>query len=86
MAAKSDSKKGDIATVAFGTALKRIREASKYHHASDLAKDAGLEPHTYRTYEAGKAEPRFSTLIRICQLLGVSPNDLLPGNWKDGSR
>jgi Predicted transcription factor, homolog of eukaryotic MBF1 len=61
----------------FGQVLKNAREA-KFKSAQQFAEQLGLEPHTYRKYERGEAEPNFETLTRICQELGITPNDLLP--------
>lgn len=61
----------------FGKVLKKAREA-KFRSAQKFAERLGLEPHTYRTYERGKAEPNFETLTRICAELDITPNDLLP--------
>ena len=61
----------------FGKNLKTARE-KLYPSAAKFADDLGLEHHTYRAYEAGRSQPNFETLARICEHLGVSPNDLLP--------
>lgn len=59
---------------------KRLREARerKYPSAQSFAAVLGQEPHTYRHWERGDTEPDFESLTRICELLGVTPNDLLP--------
>lgn len=62
----------------FGKNLKKARERC-YPTASAFAGKLGIEPHTYRTYERGTSEPNFETLTRICEDLGITPNDLLPG-------
>ena len=82
MSKKGGGKKGDMVTIAFSVRLKTIRVARDYKDATDFATSLGIEPATYRTYERGEAEPNFSTLLRICHLLDVSPNDLLLGRWK----
>jgi transcriptional regulator with XRE-family HTH domain len=61
----------------FGKVLKRARE-NKYRSAESFAHKLGIEPHTYRKYERGETEPNFETLTRICEDLGITPNDLLP--------
>ena len=61
----------------FGKNLK-IARARRYTSAQKFAERLGLEPHTYRTYERGTSEPNFETLTRICEELGVTPNELLP--------
>ena len=62
----------------FGQRLKEAREAAGYRSAQQFAGVLDLEPHTYRKYERGQAEPNFDTLTRICELLGITPNHLLP--------
>ena len=61
----------------FGKNLKRARERL-YPSAQQFAGKIGIEPHTYRAYERGASEPNFETLTRICEHLGITPNDLLP--------
>ena len=64
---------------AFGLILKKLREgAFPGMSAAQYAESIGIEPPTYRTYERGEAEPGFENLTRICQSLGITPNDLLP--------
>jgi len=63
---------------AFGKRLKSAREAAGYVSAQGFAAVLGQEPHTYRHWERGEAEPDFENLTRICELLRVTPNDLLP--------
>ncbi len=62
----------------FGRRLKSARRAAGFASAQQFAGVLGKEPHTYRHYERGEAEPDFDTLTRMCELLKVSPNDLLP--------
>jgi len=62
----------------FGQNLRRARESAGYSHAADFARVIGLEENRYRHYERGTAEPGFELLCKICQILDVEPNDLLP--------
>lgn len=62
----------------FGQRLKEAREAAGYKSAQQFAGVLSLEPHTYRKYERGEAEPNFDTITRICELLGITPNHLFP--------
>jgi transcriptional regulator with XRE-family HTH domain len=63
---------------AFGKRLKAARARAGYASAQSFAHVLGIEPPAYRKYERGAAEPNFETLTRICELLRVTPNDLLP--------
>lgn len=63
---------------ALGKRLKAAREAAGFKHANDFAQTLGQEGHTYRSWERGQYAPDLPTLTRICQLLNVEPNDLLP--------
>lgn len=63
----------------FAGRLKAARVAKGYPSAAKFAHAIGREEHTYRHYERGEAEPDYETLERICRLLEVTPNDLLPG-------
>lgn len=61
----------------FASRLKGAR-AQRYRSAQRFADTAGLDPHRYRKYERGEAEPDFETLVRICELLGIEVSHLLP--------
>ena len=61
----------------FGERLKAAREV-RFASAQGFAGILGAEPHAYRKYERGEAEPNYDMLTRICQLLEITPNDLLP--------
>lgn len=63
---------------AFGKQLRKARESAGYTSAQAFAHVLGQAPHTYRHWERGEAEPDFKNLTRICELLQVSPNDLIP--------
>lgn len=52
--------------------------AAGYKSAQQFAHRLGSEPATYRKYERGESEPNLETLTRICEILDVTPNDLLP--------
>jgi transcriptional regulator with XRE-family HTH domain len=69
----------------FAERLKVAREA-KYPSAEQFAHLMAMGPHTYRKYERGQSEPNYETLTRICALLGVTPNDLLPDAAGDRNR
>jgi transcriptional regulator with XRE-family HTH domain len=60
----------------FGDRLRAARE-SKYDSAERFAFALGMRPHAYRKYERGQSWPGPATLMRICELLEVTPNDLL---------
>lgn len=62
----------------FGNRLKKARSKAGYASAQQFAGVLGIEPHTYRKYERGASEPNYDTLTRICELLDVTPNHLLP--------
>jgi len=63
---------------AFGSRLKQARIKADYPSAQQFAAVLGLEPHTYRKYERGESEPNLETLTRLCELLDITPNYLLP--------
>ena len=62
----------------FGTRLRKARKAAGYDSAQQFAGVLGKEPHTYRYYERGEAEPDYDTLTTICQLLKIPVGYLLP--------
>lgn len=62
----------------FGARLRAARERAGYRSAQGFAAVLGMEPHAYRKYERGEAEPNFENLLRICEMLDVTTDDLLP--------
>jgi transcriptional regulator with XRE-family HTH domain len=63
---------------AFCDRLRAAREAAGYAEAEDFANALGVTGARYRQWERGNARPNFTLLTRICQLLDVDPNYLLP--------
>src|SRR2546422_6860547 len=60
----------------------RIRERARELGLSDaeVARRAGLIERRYGYYATGEREPNLATLVRICEVLAATPNDLLlPG-------
>ncbi len=68
----------------FGKQLRKARRGAGFTSAQQFAQVLGKEPHTYRHYERGEAEPDYETLERICKLLKVTPNSLMPGAASHG--
>jgi transcriptional regulator with XRE-family HTH domain len=72
--------------------LKAAREAAGFGTAELFAFAFGVEPATYRHWERGTHEPDLTTLQRLCLILRVSVNDLLPveeprrGRWRTVNR
>jgi len=62
----------------FGTRLRQARMAAGYPSAAKAAAQLGLEPHTYRGYESGRREANYETLLRMCELYGVTVDYVLP--------
>jgi transcriptional regulator with XRE-family HTH domain len=58
---------------------KRLRDRARELGLSDaeVARRAGLAERRYGHYTRGVRQPDFQTLMRICQVLGTTPNDLL---------
>ncbi len=44
---------------------------------AEVAEAAGLSDRTYADIERGSANMRLDTLMRICSVLGITPNDVL---------
>ena len=57
----------------------RLKERAKQLGLPDaeIARRVGLEERRYGHYVRGAREPDFATLLRICAVLDVTPNDLL---------
>lgn len=43
----------------------------------EVAEEAGLSDRTYADIERGKVNMRIETLIKICDVLHITPNDIL---------
>lgn len=61
------------------TLSRNLRRRAKDLGLSDaeVARRAGLSERRYGHYVAGTREPDFATFLRICEVLAVTPNDLL---------
>jgi transcriptional regulator with XRE-family HTH domain len=62
----------------------RIRERARELGLSDaeVARRAGLSERRYGYYVTGEREPNLATLVRICEVLAATPNDLLLAEGK----
>lgn len=60
----------------FGKQLRYYRRRAGFKSGASFAREMGILPVTYATYERGHAEPNYATLMRMCDRLGVTPNDL----------
>ena len=58
---------------------KRLRERARQLELTDaeVARRAGLAERRYGHYVRGAREPDLATLMRICEALDATPNDLL---------
>lgn len=62
--------------MSFGENLKFYRKRNRYSQKELALKiDVGLS--TYSKYEKDEYQPKFDTLMKICDILYVSPNELL---------
>ena len=62
----------------FSDRLRAAREAAGFEEAEDFANALGVTGARYRQWERGNARPNLVLLTRVCQLLDVDPNYLLP--------
>jgi transcriptional regulator with XRE-family HTH domain len=62
----------------FARRLRNLREL-RYRTATEFAQLLGIEPQRYSKWEQGRAEPSLAWLLRVCQLLGCTPDFLLLG-------
>src|SRR5262245_40201901 len=60
----------------FAKCLRRLRTERGYSQR-DFARALGIDENRYGRYERAEAEPHLVMLSRMCQVLRVSPNDLL---------
>lgn len=61
----------------FGTRLMKARFAAGFETARAFSMAVGLNENRYARYERGTSEPDYALLSKICDTLGVTPNDLL---------
>ena len=61
----------------FAQRLKTIRTQRGFDRARYFAKTLGIEENRYTRYERAEVEPNLTLICRICQTLGITPNDLL---------
>lgn len=59
---------------------KRLKEArlEAGYRATQFAQAMGEEEHTYRAWERGQYLPKHGRMARLCRLLGLEPNELVP--------
>lgn len=67
-----------------GKNIKRIRNVRKITQ-KELAESLGIIEQTVSKIERGVFSPSFATLLRICEILDTTPNELLleDSDWKD---
>jgi transcriptional regulator with XRE-family HTH domain len=63
----------------FAQRLKELRAARGFRTARSLAQALAIDENRYTRYERAEVEPDLALLMRICDTLGVTPNDLLAG-------
>lgn len=61
----------------FGENLKKYRIKAGYKSARAFAEDLGIGTTQYRNYEIKGSEPKFDTLIKIADKLGITVDTLL---------
>lgn len=67
---------GDDDAPRIGERARAVRERLGLNQ-SDIAERVGISLEVYGRFERGVVTPRLSTLLRMCDVLGVEPNDLL---------
>jgi len=66
-----------VARAIFARRLRELRVPRGYRTARSLARALGIDENRYTRYERAEVEPDLALLIRICEALSVTPNDLL---------
>ncbi|MCB1510822.1 MAG: helix-turn-helix transcriptional regulator [Hyphomicrobiaceae bacterium] len=61
----------------FAKRLKTIRVPRGFRTARSFAEALGIDENRYTRYERGEVEPSLDLILRICELLSATPNDLL---------
>lgn len=61
----------------FAKRLKDLRIPRGFKTARKLAQTLGIDENRYTRYERAEVEPDLGLFVRICEVLDVTPNDLL---------
>lgn len=63
----------------FGKRLRAMRISAGYESAREFAAMIGVAENTLTRWERGETQPNLQTLLRICQILQTTPNEILVG-------
>jgi transcriptional regulator with XRE-family HTH domain len=55
----------------------RAKRVAKFWTQEQLAREAGISQKALSKIENNEVEPRFSTIIRLAEALGVEPSELV---------
>jgi transcriptional regulator with XRE-family HTH domain len=61
----------------FSHRLKKLRVQNGYSRARYFARSLGIEENRYTRYERAEVEPSLTLLHKMCEILKVSPNELM---------
>jgi transcriptional regulator with XRE-family HTH domain len=61
----------------FSHRLKKLRVQNGYPRARYFARSLGIEENRYTRYERAEVEPSLTLLHKMCEILKVSPNELM---------
>src|SRR5262250_2302952 len=61
----------------FAKRLKDMRQQKGFPRARYFAKTLGIEENRYTRYERAEVEPSLTLIHKMCEVLQVSPNELL---------
>ena len=61
----------------FAGNLRRLRIENGFRSARAFARRVGIDDNRYTRYERAEVEPNLNVLLKICDTLQVSPNELL---------
>ncbi|MCI7478315.1 MAG: helix-turn-helix domain-containing protein [Selenomonadales bacterium] len=65
--------------------LRHYREKAGFKKAKDFAEEIGVLYNTYKGYESQNKEPKYETLVKIADKLGITTDELL-GVKQDNTR
>jgi transcriptional regulator with XRE-family HTH domain len=69
----------------FAQRLKELRAARGFRTARSLAQALDIDENRYTRYERAEVEPDLTLVMRICEALRATPNDLLLGWAQPGA-
>jgi transcriptional regulator with XRE-family HTH domain len=77
MSATNNTSSSTASRTTFARRLRELRVPRGFRTARSLAQALGIDENRYTRYERAEVEPDLGLLVKICEVLALTPNDLL---------